>query len=436
MGHASTQADLGSGNIELPSFAMGFRNVAFAIAAIGLVGGAAAGYTGMFGTDGHHFWRAYLIAFLFALTPCLGGLFFVIIQHLTRAGWSVAVRRPAEALASNLRWIWILFVPFAVLWFMGKANVLWVWADMESLKANNEAEYHIVHAKEAFLNPTFFWIRAAVYFVVWAALASFFLGGSVRQDATGDISLTERMQKWSGPAAILFGLTTTFAAFDWIMSLSPAWFSTMFGVYFFCGCATAGFSAMILVTLRLRSLGLLKGLVTAEHFQDMGKLLFAFGMVFWAYIGFSQYMLIWYANIPEETGWFLARQLGGWIPVSVALLFGHFVIPFVAVMSKWQKRRGLVLGAAAVWMLAFHYVDLYWLVMPEIPHDIGTFKSYAEISVKYAETPTHFSNPVNFLLAIGALAAVAAGTLGTLSRIALVPKKDPRLAESIRFENM
>jgi len=435
MGHATTHADLGTSNIQLPAFALGFRNVAIALAVIGLGGGAAIGYTGMFGTDGHHFWRAYMIAFLFALTPGLCGRFFVFVQHLTRAGWSVAVRRPAEALAANLRWVWILFVPFAVLWFMGKANLLWVWADMESLKANNEAEYHIVHAKEAFLNPTFFWIRAAVYFAVWAMLASFYFGGSVRQDASGDISISERMQKWSGPAAILFGLTTTFAAFDWIMSISPAWFSTMFGVYFFCGCATAGFSAMILITVRLRSLGLLKGIVTAEHFQDMGKLLFAFGMVFWAYIGFSQYMLIWYANIPEETGWFLARQLGGWAPVSWALLFGHFVIPFVAVMSKWQKRRTLVLAAAAVWMLCFHYVDLYWLIMPEIPHDIGTFKTYGEISAKYADTPSHFGNPVNFLLAIGALAAVAAGTLGTLSRVSLVPKQDPRLAESIRFEN-
>jgi hypothetical protein len=436
MGHGSTHADLSAGNIQLPAFALGFRNAAIGLAVIGLGAGAAIGYTGMFGTDAHHFWRAYLIAFLFALTPCLGGLFFVFVQHLTRAGWSVAVRRPAEALASNLRWIWILFVPFAVLWFMGKANVLWVWADMESLKANNEAEYHIVHAKEAFLNAKFFWIRACVYFGVWALLANFFVGNSVRQDETGDIALSERMQKWAGPAAILFGLTTTFAAFDWIMSISPAWFSTMFGVYFFCGCATAGFATMILITVRLRQLGTLKGIVSPEHMQDLGKLLFAFGMVFWAYIGFSQYMLIWYANVPEETGWFLARQLGGWAPLSFALLFGHFLIPFVAVMSKWQKRRALVLAAAAVWMLVFHYVDLYWLVMPEIPHDIGTFSTYAAISEKYTNEATHIGNPVNFLLAIGALATVIVGTLGTLSRIALVPKKDPRLAESIRFENM
>jgi hypothetical protein len=437
MAHASGHAfDLSAQNTQLPALAFGLRNMAAGLAVVGLGAGAAIGYSGMMGTTPEHFWRAYMVAFLFGLTMCLGGLFFVIIQFLTRAGWSVAVRRPAEALASNLRWYWVLFVPFAVLWFMGKANMLWVWADMESLKANNEAEYHIVHAKEAFLNPTFFWIRAVAYFAIWALLASFFIGNSRAQDGSGDAGLTARMQKWAGPAAILFGLSTTFAAFDWIMSLSPAWFSTMFGVYFFCGCATAGFAGMILVTVRLKSIGVMKGLVSKEHLQDMGKLLFAFGMVFWAYIAFSQYMLIWYANVPEETGWFLARQVGGWAPLSFALLFGHFVIPFVGLISKWPKRAPMLLAAGAVWMLCFHFVDLYWLIMPEIPHDLASMKSYREFSEKYADASTHFGNPVNFLLALGAFGAVVAGTITALSRAALVPTRDPRLNESLRFENM
>lgn len=436
MGHATTHTDLSSQNIQLPAIALNFRKLAIGVAVVGLGGGAAIGYTGAFGTDAHHFWRAYLIAFLFGLTMCLGGLFFVFVQHLTRAGWSVAVRRPAEALAANLRWIWVLFLPFAALWMMGKANIVWIWADMETLKANNEAEFLIVEAKTAFLNPTFFWIRACVYFVVWAALSHFFLTNSVRQDESGDRAISSRMQKFSAPTAILFGLTITFAAFDWIMSLSPAWFSTMFGVYFFCGCATAGFAMMILITVRLTQVGALKGIVSREHFQDMGKLMWAFGIVFWAYIGFSQYMLIWYANLPEETGWFLARQIGGWGFFSFALLFGHFVLPFVGLLSKWMKRAPLILSIGAVWMLCFHYVDLYWLIMPEIPSDLGTFAKYAELSAKYADTQTHFGNPVNFLLALGVAGTVIAGTISTLSRVALVPKQDPRLAESIRFENM
>ena len=436
MGHATTHTDLSSQNIQLPAIALNLRKLAIGVAVVGLGGGAAIGYTGAFGTDAHHFWRAYLIAFLFGLTMCLGGLFFVFVQHLTRAGWSVAVRRPAEALAANLRWIWVLFLPFAALWMMGKANIVWIWADMETLKANNEAEFLIVEAKTAFLNPTFFWIRACVYFVVWAALSHFFLTNSVRQDESGDRAISSRMQKFSAPTAILFGLTITFAAFDWIMSLSPAWFSTMFGVYFFCGCATAGFAMMILITVRLTQIGALKGIVSREHFQDMGKLMWAFGIVFWAYIGFSQYMLIWYANLPEETGWFLARQIGGWGFFSFALLFGHFVLPFVGLLSKWMKRAPLILSIGAVWMLCFHYVDLYWLIMPEIPSDLDTFAKYADMSAKYADTQTHFGNPVNFLLALGVAGTVIAGTISTLSRVALVPKQDPRLAESIRFENM
>ena len=436
MGHATTHTDLSSQNIQLPAIALNFRKLAIGVAVVGLGGGAAIGYTGAFGTDAHHFWRAYLIAFLFGLTMCLGGLFFVFVQHLTRAGWSVAVRRPAESLAANLRWIWVLFLPFAALWMMGKANIVWIWADMETLKANNEAEFLIVEAKTAFLNPTFFWIRACVYFVVWAALSHFFLTNSVRQDESGDRAISSRMQKFSAPTAILFGLTITFAAFDWIMSLSPAWFSTMFGVYFFCGCATAGFAMMILITVRLTQVGALKGIVSREHFQDMGKLMWAFGIVFWAYIGFSQYMLIWYANLPEETGWFLARQIGGWGFFSFALLFGHFVLPFVGLLSKWMKRAPLILSIGAVWMLCFHYVDLYWLIMPEIPSDLDTFAKYADMSAKYADTQTHFGNPVNFLLALGVAGTVIAGTISTLSRVALVPKQDPRLAESIRFENM
>ena len=436
MGHATTHTDLSSQNIQLPAIALNFRKLAIGVAVVGLGGGAAIGYTGAFGTDAHHFWRAYLIAFLFGLTMCLGGLFFVFVQHLTRAGWSVAVRRPAEALAANLRWIWVLFLPFAALWMMGKANIVWIWADMETLKANNEAEFLIVEAKTAFLNPTFFWIRACVYFVGWAALSHFFLTNSVRQDESGDRAISSRMQKFSAPTAILFGLTITFAAFDWIMSLSPAWFSTMFGVYFFCGCATAGFAMMILITVRLTQVGALKGIVSREHFQDMGKLMWAFGIVFWAYIGFSQYMLIWYANLPEETGWFLARQIGGWGFFSFALLFGHFVLPFVGLLSKWMKRAPLILSIGAVWMLCFHYVDLYWLIMPEIPSDLDTFAKYADMSAKYADTQTHFGNPVNFLLALGVAGTVIAGTISTLSRVALVPKQDPRLAESIRFENM
>jgi hypothetical protein len=239
----------------------------------------------------------------------------------------------------------------------------------------------------------------------------------------------------AAPTAILFGLTITFAAFDWIMSLSPAWFSTMFGVYFFCGCCTCGFATMIIAILRVQSFGRLQGVVNREHYQDLGKLLFAFGMIFWAYIGFSQYMLIWYANIPEETGWFLARQIGGWGTVSFVLLFGHFVVPFVALISKWTKRMSWYLMGAAVWMLFFGWFDLYWLVMPVIPMDAMTAKTYMEVVEANANEPTHLFNPLNFTMLAGVGGTFLWLTIRRMRNTTLLAIRDPRLHEGLAFEN-
>jgi hypothetical protein len=167
----------------------------------------------------------------------------------------------------------------------------------------------------------------------------------------------------------------------------------------------------------------------------MGKFLFAFGMVFWAYIGFSQYMLIWYANIPEETGWFLARQLGDWGWVSIWLLFGHFCIPFVFLISRHPKRDWKTLLIAAAWMLFFGWFDVYWLVMPTIPHDLATFATYDAAAEAYASVETGLLRPVNWLLLVGMLSLFAAFTIGRLRSHPLVCRKDPWIEKSVEFEN-
>ena len=226
--------------------------------------------------------KAWLQAWLFAVSLSLGALFFVIIQHLTRAGWSVVVRRVAECIAANLAWLWLGFLPIAWLWFDGRLDTLFPWANLDHLRETAPDEAALVAKKAAFLNPGFFMIRAAAYLLVWALLARFFVSNSVAQDSDRSVARSEKMGKWAGPAAILFGLTTTFAAFDWIMSLNPAWFSTMFGVYFFAACCAGGFSAITLVCLRAQGHGLMKDLITPEHYQDLGKMLFGFGIVFWA----------------------------------------------------------------------------------------------------------------------------------------------------------
>jgi hypothetical protein len=274
-----------------------------------------------------------------------------------------------------------------------------------------------------------------VYLAVWALLARFFVSNSAAQDRDHSVSRSETMSKWAGPAAILFGLTTTFAAFDWIMSLNPAWFSTMFGVYFFAACAAGGFSMIALVCLRVQAHGLMKDLITAEHYQDLGKLLFGFGIVFWAYIAFSQYMLIWYGNVPEETTWFLARQVGQWRLVSAALLLGHFVIPFLFLISRWTKRWQGTLTFGVAWMLVFHWVDLAYLIQPVIPHDIGSFDTYDALLAAYAGERAPLLDPAMLAISIGALFLLVGGTLKRLSRTGLLCKGDPRLGESLRFEN-
>lgn len=380
--------------------------------------------------------KVWLQNWLFGLAISLGAFFFVFLQHLTHAGWSVAVRRPAEALMSNLLWLWIGFIPFVVLHLQGRLSIVWPWFDMAKMRATDAAEATLVEAKLGYLNPQFFFIRAGIYFIVWISLAIFFWRNSVNQDSDGSVSRSSRMERMAAPAALLFGLTLTFAAVDWIMGLSPAWFSTIFGVYFFAGCCAAGFSALALLCLRLQAAGYLKGVITAEHYQDIGKLIFAFGIVFWAYIAFSQYMLIWYANLPEENTWYMARQMGQWGWVSLALLIGHFCLPFLFLISRWTKRYRASLTVGALWMLAFAWIDIYWLVHPEIPHGLATKKSYNELAAEYAGTSAHFGDPLNWLMLAGVLGLMIGFTLMRLREHPLVCRRDPRLDESLHFHNI
>ncbi|MFO0828054.1 MAG: hypothetical protein U0572_07875 [Phycisphaerales bacterium] len=441
--HATTAPRLSPRAISLGDIGGSVQSGLGVIGAGALAVGILVGFNGWLDVSPTFFWRSYLVAFCFVLSMSLGGLFFVFVQHLTRAGWSVAVRRPAEVLASNLRWLWLLWVvPFGWLFMKGQAGVLWSWADPAAMQANDPAQWHLVEKKIGYFSlfglfhGDFFWARAILYFAIWAGLAQFFLVRSLRLGATGDRGNVATMQKVAAPAAILFALSITFAAFDWIMSISPAWFSTMFGVYFFCGCCTLGFAALIVTCTRLQAAGAMEGVITKEHYQDLGKLLFAFGMVFWAYIGFSQYMLIWYANIPEETAWFLPRQAGGWGMLSLALLFGHFIVPFVGLISKWPKRMPGVLTFGAAWMAVFGYIDLYWLIMPVIPNDLEKYKTFTEFMTAHAGDSTHLLHPLNLCLVIGMLGLYGYFTLAALRKLPLVCEKDPRLAESLRFENM
>ena len=386
--------------------------------------------------DWDRFWRAYVIAYCFVLSICLGGLFFTMLQHLTRAGWSVVLRRISEGLASNLKWIWIGFIPIVVLVWSGD---LYHWAGgAEHLP---QAEADLLRGKEPYLTPWFWTARAALYFVIWFALARFFVGTSIAQDTSGDPKLTSRMQSVAAPGMILYAFTQSFAAIDWLMTLEFTWFSTMFGVYFFAA-SCCGFAAtMILLLYFLQRAGRITESVSLEHYQDMGKFLFAFGIVFWSYIAYSQYMLIWYANIPEETTWFLIRQLGSWKGLSILLILGHFLLPFLFLLSRHPKRFKGALAAAAAWMVVIHFIDIYWLGMPSVPVELiqSVQGDYAALVTEF-QTAEYAAYDLNWqlfdvTLVLGLAAMMVAGTAFGLRERSLIPEQDPRLAESLAFEN-
>lgn len=357
--------------------------------------------------DPRQFLYSWLVAFMFFLSLALGALFFVLLHYIANASWSTVVRRLAENVMGTLPLFILLFLPIAL-----GLHGLYVWTDAETV-----AQDELLRGKEGYLNSGFFLLRAGVCFAAWSLLAWWFLSRSRRQDESGEPELTERMVRVSAPALFVFAITVTVAAVDWIMSIDPHWYSTMFGVYYFAGCLVGFFAFMAILTAALRRAGLLGTHVTVEHFHDIGKLLYTF-TVFWAYIGFSQYFLIWYANIPEETLWYQHRAEGSWKAVSIALGIGHFAVPYLYLMSRRVKRRTGLLVLGAAWMLLMHLMDLYWLIMPNLQHH-GPHVSLLDLTT---------------LVGVGGAFLAVLGL--RMRRHALVPLRDPRMAESLSFENL
>jgi hypothetical protein len=356
--------------------------------------------------DKHRFGLIYLTGFAFLASIGLGALFFVIIQHLTKAGWSVSARRQMEWITGLIPLCVLLFIPILIF----SHDIYHHWMSPEA------AADPVLQKKTWWLNQPFFYARAVIYLATWTALAWWFGRTSAKQDESGDPKLTVKMQTLSAPMMMFFAITLSFAAFDWLMSLDPHWYSTIFGVYWFAGGITSSLSVLALVTIVLQKKGIYQKVSTVEHRHDIGKLLFAF-TVFWAYIAFSQFILIWYADIPEEVIWYRHRWDHDWRYVSLTLFFGHFVAPFVLLMSRHTKRNYLGLAIGASISLVMHFVDMYWLVMPtQIEHfhlhwmDIAVF--------------------------IGALAVVAGVVLWRSGRGNIFPLRDPRLPETIKLENL
>ncbi|MCB0342367.1 MAG: molybdopterin oxidoreductase [Pseudobdellovibrionaceae bacterium] len=348
-------------------------------------------------------WHAYLIGLFYFVSLALGGLFFTAIQHVTKAGWSVTVRRISEAFTS---FIPVGAVAALILVFFG-GNHLYEW-----FHADVVAKDHLLSHKAGYLNPTFFAVRVVLFFGIWWLLAKVLVGNSVKQDTTGDESITHKLVGVSVGAVLVFAFSYSFFSVDTLMSLDAHWFSTIFGVYAFAGLFQSTMAVMILVILYLKGKGLLHGLVNENHVHDLGKFLFAF-TVFWAYIAFSQYMLIWYANMPEETIFYVPRSQGSWAMVSVALILFKFIVPFFALLPRWAKRTPSYLAVASVWILVMQFVDIYWLVYPSYNEEHAVFSVY------------------EVLIFAGFLGAFLLTLTRFLSRNNLVPVKDPRIQEAL-----
>lgn len=357
------------------------------------------------------FFFAYLTGWSFLLTTALGGLFFLIFHHLTRASWSITINRINESLIWAFPLLFVLGLPL-----LFGMHDLYHWTHAELYDPNSPEYDEILAGKRAYLNTPFWAVRMVLYFVVWTFVSYRLYTTSLRQDLDPDPDIPAKLRSTSAWGLPLTAVTVAFASYDILMSTDPHWFSTIFGVYFFSGGIVSAVATIILVAALLqRTGGRLQGVITTEHYQDLGKYLFGF-VVFWAYIGFSQYMLYWYGGIPEETVWYQHRLQNGWEWHSALLLGFHFVVPFLVLLPRGTKRMLPVLSFVAVWLLGMHWFDMHWVVLPVL-RDSGSF---------------HW---VDFTCWLGLTGIFAGALMYRLTRHPLVPQNHPSLGASLHFEN-
>ncbi|HET9554121.1 MAG TPA: hypothetical protein VFP50_14225 [Anaeromyxobacteraceae bacterium] len=377
-----------------------------ASAAAGLAGLALTALGGL--SDPRQALASYLVAFVYWLGIALGALILLGAFHASKARWPVVLRRFLETIPQVIPLFALLFLPIA----LGLRH-LFVWVDPGALDGELR---HLVEHKRPYLNVPFFLVRAAVYFVLWSVVAHLLRAWSVRQDADGGHALTLKQRRLGAGSLPFLALTLSFAAFDWMMSLDPRFYSTIFGVYWFAGSFVGAFAVLAIAAAATRGdPGQFGHHLNADHLHSLGKFLLAF-TAFWAYIAFSQFMLIWIANVPEEVPWYLVRTGSPWGAVGVFLALGHFLVPFFLLLSRDLKRSPTRLAAMSGWMLLVHWVDVHWVIMPRI-HEAGPSPSWMDV--------TAF---------VGVGGAALAFLVLRMRGAATVPVRDPYLEESLRYE--
>jgi hypothetical protein len=301
--------------------------------------------------DPAQFFRSYLTAYLFWLGIALGSLAILMLQHITGGAWGVVIRRSLEAATRTLPLMALLFLPL----LLGVTH-LYEWANAEHV-----AHDSMLQQKSTYLNVPFFVVRAVIYFSVWLILTYFLNRWSAEQDEGADVE--RRLEYVSRGGLLLFTLTMTFASIDWVMSLEPHWYSTIYGILFIGGQVLSAWAFVIPVLVRIAERPPFSAYITADQFHDLGKLLLAFVMI-WSYFAFSQFLIIWSGNLPEETPWYLNRLRGGWQWLGGAEIVVHFALPFLVLLSRDLKRNGPMLAAVALGVLFMRFVDLFWMIQP------------------------------------------------------------------------
>lgn len=387
------------------------------------------------------FWSSYLVAYSFSLAILIGALFFVMVNNVARAKWHIVLRRIPETLAWSFPLMFLLGLPILLFGM----HDLYHWTHHE-LFVEGSPEYDpVIAGKESYLNMPFFWIRFVLYFLIWSWLAYRLHRLSVLEDTKPDgaadhvgpltrLALSLHMAGTGQKKEVEFGLlrritsawgillsalATAFGSFDLLMSLDPHWFSTIFGVYYFAGGFVTAAAIILLTALYFRRHGILVHTITDEHYHDLGKYMFAF-TVFWAYIAVSQLLLIWYANLPEETIFFRHRAEHGWYAWSMLLLYGHFVLPFFLLIGRTIKRKKVGLALMAIWLVVMHFVDMYWLAMPSLYPD---YVPYGQLGL-------------NILCVLGFVGIFVGVFLWKIRLHSLVPYNDRSFSQSLAFENV
>ncbi len=356
--------------------------------------------------DRRQAFHSYLAAWAWAASLPLGALLFVMTGHLMGSVWTIPFRRISEAVVGAFPAVAILFIPLV----FGLGD-LYSWAGAPGPGADDPHVRHLIHHKAPYLRPSFFVVRAGVYLALWTGVGYLLCRWSFRQDRDPAAPAgTPRVI--SGAALPAMALTLTFAAFDWLMSLMPQWFSAAFGLYFFAGAAVGGL-ALVAAASAHANRTVLAGALAPSHFHALGKLLFAF-VVVWAYIAYSQGFITWIANKPEEVVWYVARARGSWGWVTLILVLGHFFYPFFLMLPREVKRRSSLLTGAALWLLVFHYLDIHWLVLPALRS--GFYPHWLDLAA---------------LAGVGGSAAAFA--LWRLRGRPIVAVGDPRLPAGMRY---